>query len=192
MSPCVCFTFTFYRYLTVALYWPLCGFWTRQKTPTRGIHHPSMMDVHTKVLLSVENEIFLLHTNRRSVRIQTTFRPSPKVTLGPGTLLDSIQPRTLCLVPLHLLSGVKCAYITWYCCTILIPYCSEQFHLYTKLKRKSTVQPARETTQITIPIWCNARSFEHVISNFVNMQTQLIQIESTYMYNEPYPKYLTD
>lgn len=123
-----------------------------KKTPTRGIHHPSMMDVHTKVLLSVENEIFLLHTNRRSVRIQTTFRPSPKVTLGPGTLLDSIQPRTLCLVPLHLLSGVKCAYITWYCCTILIPYCSEQFHLYTKLKRKSTVQPARETTQITIPI----------------------------------------
>lgn len=102
--------------------------------------------------LSVKNEIFLLHTNRRSVRIQTTFRPSPKVTLEPGTLLDSIQPRTLCLVPLHLLSGVKCAYITWYCCTILIPYCSEQFHLYTKLKRKSTVQPARETTQITIPI----------------------------------------
>lgn len=123
----------------------------KTKTPAQGIHHPSMMDVHTKVLLSVENEIFLLHT-RRSVRIQTTFRPSPKVTLGPGTLLDSIQPRTLCLVPLHLLSGVKCAYITWYCCTILIPYCSEQFHLYTKLKRKSTVQPARETTQITIPI----------------------------------------
>lgn len=29
-----------------------------KKTPTRGIHHPSMMDVHTKVLLSVENEIF--------------------------------------------------------------------------------------------------------------------------------------
>lgn len=98
MSPCLFFTFT-YWYLTVALYWPLCGFWTRQKTPTRGIHHSSMMDVHTKVLLSVENEIFLLHTNRRSVRIQTTFRPSPKVTLEPGTLLDSIQPRTLCLVP---------------------------------------------------------------------------------------------
>lgn len=78
----------------------------KTKTPAQGIHHPSMMDVHTKVLLSVENEIFLLHTNRRSVRIQTTFRPSPKVTLGPGTLLDSIQPRTLCLVPLHLLSGL--------------------------------------------------------------------------------------
>lgn len=71
----------------------------KTKTPAQGIHHPSMMDVHTKVLLSVENEIFLLHTNRRSVRIQTTFRPSPKVTLEPGTLLDSIQPRTLCLVP---------------------------------------------------------------------------------------------
>lgn len=30
MSPYLFFTFT-YWYLTVALYWPLCGFWTRQK-----------------------------------------------------------------------------------------------------------------------------------------------------------------
>lgn len=187
MSPCLFFTFTYYRYLTVALYWPLCGFWTRQKL----LHKESIIPQWWMYIPKFYC-LSKMKSNRRSVRIQTTFRPSPKVTLGPGTLLDSIQPRTLCLVPLHLLSGVKCAYITWYCCTILIPYCSEQFHLYTKLKRKSTVQPARETTQITIPIWCNARSFEHVISNFVNMQTQLIQIESTYMYNEPCPKYLTD
>lgn len=31
MSPCLFFTFTYCWYLTVALYWPLCGFWTRQK-----------------------------------------------------------------------------------------------------------------------------------------------------------------
>lgn len=28
----------------------------KTKTPAQGIHHSSMMDVHTKVLLSVENE----------------------------------------------------------------------------------------------------------------------------------------
>lgn len=33
----------------------------KTKTPIREIHHSSVMDVHTEVLLFVENEIFLLH-----------------------------------------------------------------------------------------------------------------------------------
>lgn len=118
----------------------------KTKTPIREIHHSSVMDVHTEFYcLSKMKSSY--YTNRGSIRIQTTFRPSPKVTLQPGTLLVFIQPRTLWLVPIHLLSGVQCAYIIWYCCTILIPYCSEQFHLYTKLKRKqSAASNKRETT----------------------------------------------